>query len=216
MDLTTSVSARKRRVPQQSRSRDRVVRILDAAASLVCEEGVEGLSTRGIAERAEIPVASLYQYFADKDEILLALVERDIEEMDAQVAADIAELTELSVRSVVAATMDAWVKVFLERPAFVTIWLRGRTNQAVKEYVREHNQQVAADLLTLCMNTGLVETGTNALVAEIAIEMGDRCFQLSFESSMGGEPRILAEAKELVTTYLERHATVRGLEGVRV
>lgn len=216
IDLTTSVSARKRRVPQQSRSRDRVVRILDAAASLVCEDGVEALSTRSIAERAEIPVASLYQYFADKDEILLALVERDIDEMDAQVAADVAELTVLSVRNVVSATMDAFVKIYLQRPAFVMIWLRGRTNQAVKEFVREHNQQVAADLLTTCMNAGLVETGTNALVAEIAIEMGDRCFQLAFESSMTGEPRILAEAKELVTTYLERHATQRGLEGVPI
>ena len=216
VDLTTSVSAKKRRVPQQSRSRDRVVRILDAAATLVCEDGVDALSTRGIAERAEIPVASLYQYFADKDEILLALVERDIEEMDAQVAADVAELTVLSVRNVVSATMDAFVKVYLQRPAFVMIWLRGRTNQAVKEFVREHNQQVAADLLAVCMNAGLVDTGTNALVAEIAVEMGDRCFQLAFESSMTGEPRILAEAKELVTTYLERHATQRGLDGVPV
>ena len=214
VDLTTSVSAKKRRVPQQSRSRDRVVRILDAAASLVCEDGVDALSTRGIAERAEIPVASLYQYFADKDEILLALVERDIEEMDAQVAADVAELNVLSVRNVVNATMDAFVKIYLQRPAFVMIWLRGRTNQAVKEFVREHNQQVAADLLSVCMNNGLVETSTNALVAEIAVEMGDRCFQLAFESSMTGEPRILAEAKELVTTYLERHATQAGLEGV--
>jgi len=216
IDLTTSVSARKRRVPQQSRSRDRVVRILDAAALLVCEDGVEALSTRSIAERAEIPVASLYQYFADKDEILLALVERDIDEMDAQVAHDVAALTVLSVRNVVSATMDAFVKIYLQRPAFVMIWLRGRTNQAVKEFVREHNQQVASDLLTTCMNAGLIETGTNALVAEIAIEMGDRCFQLAFESSMTGEPRILAEAKELVTTYLERHATQPGLEGVSV
>jgi hypothetical protein len=110
--------------------------------------------------------------------------------------------------------MDAFVQVYLERPAFVMIWLRGRTNQAVKEYVREHNQQVAADLLSVCLNAGLVESGTTALVAEIAIEMGDRCFQLAFENSMTGEPRILAEAKELVTTYLERHATAAGVEGV--
>ncbi len=210
VDLTETV-IKKRRVPQQSRSRDRVVRILDAAAVLVCEEGVEALSTRGIAERAEIPVASLYQYFADKDEILLALVERDITELDAQVAADLANLTQHSVRDVVTATMDAFVRVYRERPAFVMIWLRGRTNQAIKEYGRLHNVKVAKDLLDFAMAHELVETSTSSVVADIAVEMADRCFQLAFESSMEGNPQILREATELVTTYLERHATPAGL-----
>jgi AcrR family transcriptional regulator len=216
VDLNETTS-KKRRVPQQSRSRDRVVRILDAAAALVCEDGVDALSTRGIAERAEIPVASLYQYFADKDEILLALVERDIEEMDAQVAGDLAELTLLSVRSIVSTTMDAFVKVYLQRPAFVMIWLRGRSNQAIKDYGRMHNVKVAHELLGFATHAGLIDKRTaTSLVAEIAVEMGDRCFQLAFESSMTGEPLILAEAKELVTTYLERHATPAGIAGISV
>ena len=215
VDLNENLT-KKRRVPQQSRSRDRVVRILDAAAALVCEEGVDALSTRSIAERAGIPVASLYQYFADKDEILLALVERDIAEMDEQVAGDLGALSVLSVRDIVTTTMDAFVKIYLQRPAFVMIWLRGRSNQAVKEYGRQHNLKVAGDLLELAIGAGLVDSKTSPLVAEIAVEMGDRCFQLAFESSMTGEPRILAEAKELVTTYLERHATRAGLEGIRV
>ena len=76
---------RLRRVPQQSRSRDRVERILDTAATHVVTEGVETLGTRTIAEAAGVPVASLYQYFADKDDILLALVERDLESLDTLV-----------------------------------------------------------------------------------------------------------------------------------
>ncbi|MDQ1631449.1 MAG: hypothetical protein QOC80_1421, partial [Frankiaceae bacterium] len=74
-------SARLRRVPQQSRSRARVEQLLDAAAAHVVASGVDSLSTRAIAEGAGVPVASLYQYFADKDDILLALVERDISAM---------------------------------------------------------------------------------------------------------------------------------------
>jgi AcrR family transcriptional regulator len=215
VELNDTVGTRKRRVPQQSRSRDRVIRILDAAADLVCEEGVEALSTRGIAERAGIPVASLYQYFADKDEILLALVERDIEEMDAQVMAGLGDLPVLSVRAIVSTTMDAFVKVYRERPAFVMIWLRGRANQSIREVGRLHNLKVAKDLLTLATDLGLVESDISPLVADIAVEMGDRCFQLAFEASMTGDQQILTEAKELVTTYLERYATPAGLDGVR-
>ena len=81
-----------------------------------------------MAAAAGVPVASLYQYFADKDSILLALVERDVAEMDAQVAEDLGELPMLSVRSMVETTMRAFVKVYHRRPSFVVILFRGRTN----------------------------------------------------------------------------------------
>ena len=77
-DLPAAQQAR--RAPVQQRSRVRVEAMLDAAAALVVERGVEGLGTRAIAEAAGLPVASIYQYFADKDAILLALVERDTSE----------------------------------------------------------------------------------------------------------------------------------------
>ena len=68
-----------RRVPTQERSRRRVERILDAAATLVVRDGVDALTTREIAVRPEVPVASLYQYFADKEDVLLALADRDMD-----------------------------------------------------------------------------------------------------------------------------------------
>ncbi len=205
---------RKRRVPQQSRSRERVERILDAAAELVARDGVDHLSTRGIAETAEIPVASLYQYFADKDEILLALIERDIEAMDQQVLTDLAALEEISIAALVSSTMGSFVKIYHRSPAFVMIWLRGRTNAAIKEYGREHNRRVAHDLFALASDLGLLKPGTEPLFAELAVEMGDRLFQLAFETVLEGDPLILDEAIRLVTIYLETFASDAGLAGV--
>ena len=215
-DVPLAQTQRKRRIPQQSRSRERVERILDTAAQLVVADGVERLSTRGIAERAQVPVASLYQYFADKDDILLALVERDIEQMDHQVAADLGALDLLSVASIVRTTMNAFVTVYRERPAFVEIWLRGRTNQAIKEYGRAHNKQVAHDLHALATDLGLVTAEGTRQIAEIAVEMGDRLFQLAFESDLHGDPTVLGEAVKVVTTYLEVYATPAGRDGVPV
>ncbi|HET7534642.1 MAG TPA: TetR/AcrR family transcriptional regulator [Nocardioidaceae bacterium] len=206
--------AGKRRVPQQSRSIERVERILDAAAELVVAEGVDALTTRAVADLAEVPVASLYQYFADKDEILLALVERDVAEMDAQVAADLARLEVLSVASIVETTMRAFVKVYLRRPAFVVIWLRGRTNTAINEFCRAHNKRVAADLFRLARDAGLVRPGTKKVHAELAVEVGDRVFQLAFETRMRGDKVLVSEGVELVRSYLERHASQAGIEGV--
>jgi len=179
----------RRRVPQQVRSRDRVQRILEVAGEIVVHKGVEGVTTRAIAAGADLPVASLYQYFADKEAVLLALVERDIAEIDAQIEEDLASLTVLSVRTMVETTMRAFVKVYHRRPSFVVIWFRGRTNVAVQEFVRAHNRRMASDLFNIARSAGMVVEGSDGLYAELAVEVADRIFQLAFESSLTGSTR---------------------------
>jgi AcrR family transcriptional regulator len=203
-------------VPQQVRSRGRVRRILEVTGDLVVSDGVDALSTRAIASAAGLPVASLYQYFADKEEILLALVERDVAEMDAQVAEDLATLRTLSVRAIVETTIRAFVKVYHRRPSFVVIWMRGRTNAAIRDFCRSHNQRVAQDLFAVARGAGMVDPDSTGRFAELAVEVADRLFQIAFEESFSGDPLVIEEAIKMVTAYLETHATPEGIAGVPV
>jgi AcrR family transcriptional regulator len=204
-----------RRVPRQERSRRLVEGLLDAAERIVVERGVEALTTRDIAEAADAPVASLYQYFSDKEDVLLALALRDMGEMDAQVAGDLAELEVLSVSSLVRATMMAFVSVYRRRPAFVEIYLRGRTNQAVHRFGREHNLRVAENLRTYAVDAGLAAETLSIKVAQLAVEVGDRVFQLAYAEDVDGDAELVEEGIVLVTAYLERYATPAGIKGVR-
>jgi AcrR family transcriptional regulator len=205
-----------RRVPQQERSRRRVEAILDAAARIVVAEGVDAVGTRSIADLAGVPVASLYQYFADKDDILLALVERDVAEMDQRVGERVGALKRISLETLVEATIAAFTEVYAERPAFVMIYLRGRTNQAIRDYGRDHNRKVAAMLFGFAADLGLTVPEVTVLIAELAVEMGDRLFQLAYEETLDGDPAIINEAVTVITTYLERYATPAGLTGIEV
>lgn len=205
---------RLRRVPQQTRSRDRVEKILDHAAAEVVARGVDAVGTRTIAESAGVPVASLYQYFADKDDILLALVERDIEAMDARVQEDLGALRRYSIGLIVEATLKAFVAVYRQRPAFVTIYLRGRTNAAIDEFCRAHNRDIARALFDLASDLGLLTAEAQPRHAEIAVEMGDRLFQLAFETDDAGDPLVVDEARKVLTAYLELYATGAGRNGV--
>ena len=200
-------------MPTQARSRERVARILDAAAALVADPaiGVDGLSTRTIAATAELPVASLYQYFADKEAVLLALCERDMAEMDEQVARDLAAVApeDLDLTGLVEVSMRAFVAVYLRRPAFIQIWMRGRANAAIEEYGRHHNRRIATQLHTIARDAGLLDTdrydaAQTTAVAELAVEVGDRAFQLAFARHDQGDPFLLEEAIALVTGYLRR------------
>jgi len=205
----------RRRVPTQLRSRERVERILDASSRIVVEHGVDALSTRAVSELAGVPVASIYQYFADKDAILLALVERDTEEMDEQVRADLGRLEVLSLKSIVETTMRAYVAVYHRRPSFVEIWLRGRTNAAVHDYGRRHNERTAAEVLEFAVAAGLARPDTPLAAAVLAVEIGDRVFQLAFEKDLRGDEFLIEEGIALVTAYLRGYATQAGVEGVR-
>jgi AcrR family transcriptional regulator len=191
-----------------------VERILEVTAELVVADGVESINTRSIAAAAEIPVASLYQYFGDKEQILLALVQRDVAEQEAQVNRDLGRLEVLSVRSIVETTIRAFVKVYHRNPSLVVIFMRGRTIPAIRDFCRRHNQQMARELFAIARRSGMVVSDSTARYAELAVEVCDRLFQLAFERSLRADPLVVDEAVVLVTRYLETHATPAGIAGV--
>ena len=65
-----------RAVPQQERSHKRYQAILDAAAEVFAERGVEAATTQEIAERADTSIGSVYRFFADKQALFQAVVDR--------------------------------------------------------------------------------------------------------------------------------------------
>jgi AcrR family transcriptional regulator len=196
----------RRRTPTQTRSRERVERILDEASRIVVTQGADALNTRTVASAAEVPVASLYQYFADRDAILLALVERDTAEMDEQVLNDLATSPPATIAEMATTTMQAYVSVYARRPSFVEIWLRGRTNPAIDEYCRQHNRRTARELLDFAIASGLAAPTTPLAAIELAVEIGDRVFQLAYESDGAGDAFVIAEGITMVTSYLQTYA----------
>jgi AcrR family transcriptional regulator len=65
-----------RKIPRQERSRRTVERILDAATRVLAERGYDGASTNRIAAAAGLSNGSLYQYFPNKDAIVVAVLDR--------------------------------------------------------------------------------------------------------------------------------------------
>lgn len=55
--------------------------IIKAAIAVMAEHGYHGTSVRDIADRADLSPASLYNHFASKQQILVAIMERGIEEL---------------------------------------------------------------------------------------------------------------------------------------
>lgn len=202
----SAVDVPHRRVPVQERSRARFEAILEAAAAVAVEQGIDALNTRSIAERAEVSVSSIYQYFASVDEVIFELIARDMEEMDAQFTADLSALSTYTLSGVVETVMRAFVTVYRRRPAFVEIWLRGRTTASIRAYGREHHVRIAAQLRAFLDDLGLLVPDAPQEAGVMAVEIGDRCFQLAFEHNLWGDDLLIEEGIKLLGGYLELYA----------
>lgn len=69
-----------RRQPKQARSEQTINTLLEAAFFVLNEHGFDGFSTDRVAEKAGLSVGTIYQYFGDKYDLLVALMKRWLEE----------------------------------------------------------------------------------------------------------------------------------------
>ena len=71
----TTVDVTPRRQPVQARSRERVNNILQHAAAIFHEVGVDATSMSAIARQSDMSLASLYRYFPNKAAIVKAIAD---------------------------------------------------------------------------------------------------------------------------------------------
>lgn len=68
-----------RKSPRQERARATVEAILQASTYILKKHGFSAMTTNAVADRAGVNIASLYQYFPNKDAILVELMRRHVE-----------------------------------------------------------------------------------------------------------------------------------------
>lgn len=73
--------------PQQARARNAIDGILEATGQLLDEVGYDGLTTKAVAARAGVNIATLYRYFPDKISLARALASRYDNQYGTQLAA---------------------------------------------------------------------------------------------------------------------------------
>lgn len=108
-----------RKIPQQARAQATMGVILEGATQVLATEQMAGFNTNAIAERAGTSIGTFYQYFPNKDALLLALIRRQKQQMFINISA----------------TMEAASSTCLE--GAVRLLIRGRI-----KHLRD-NQQVA-------------------------------------------------------------------------
>lgn len=84
--------------PTQERSRQTVSAILDACSKLLVSEGFYNITTDKIAKEAGVSIGSLYQFFGNKESVVLAVIKKIHEEDKALVSQRAQHFSSLSPR----------------------------------------------------------------------------------------------------------------------
>lgn len=144
-------AAAARRKPTQARALARVERILAAASELIAETGSDAVKMTEVAERAGVPIGSLYQYFPDKAAILRTLAERIAERVRGGIAESLAGV---ETRDDALARMDRLLEdyyaLFLTEPVVRDIWSGTQSDKKLQELDitdSRANARVVADAL---------------------------------------------------------------------
>ncbi len=194
-----------RRAPMQRRSVESVQRMLDAAQELVAENGYDALTTTLIAERADVSIGSLYQFFPDKQAIIRAVALRNLERFSERLSAMVTGQRFGDWWDVVSALIDEYVAMHYEIPGFRTIRFGDVADLHLLDSERD-NDTVVADRLVELVNelTGVEPTEDVRLDMVIAVKIIDSLTRFAFERDPNGDQTVLEEMKHIVRGHLSR------------
>ncbi|MEW2441521.1 MULTISPECIES: TetR family transcriptional regulator [Micromonospora] len=179
--------------------------MLDACAELVDEVGYEGLTTTLLAERAEVAIGSVYQFFPDKRAIVQALTLRTMESylqrLDERFSSD--DLTHWW--DGVDAAIDEYISMHRTVPGFRTLHFGDVVDLHLLDDQRDNNGVIAEQLArVLTERFGLAGVPDLRFHLEVAVEAADALIKLAFRRRADGDERVLVEAKALIREYLHR------------
>lgn len=130
-----------RRVPSQQRARERVERILNAAAALIAKDGSEAMRMGDVAEQAGISIGSLYQYFPDKAAILRELNERYNASCRQLIAAELGKVkTKTDLKRIFAALLDMYYQFYRSEPVIRDIWSGAQADRGLQDLDFDDNR----------------------------------------------------------------------------
>lgn len=187
--------------------------ILDAAENLIVKGGLDALTTSAVAKRAGMPVGTLYQYFADREEIIATLVDHHLEAMNARIIADLSSVETLTVRAMVESAMRSHAAFYRDRPSFVKMWFQGRLSPAIVAKQRRRNIELAKWLRLVADQFSMIDESAPELGGWFVVEVGDRILEMAFRRDPNGDDEIIEEGIEMIVSYLDRFATPVGRKG---
>jgi AcrR family transcriptional regulator len=190
------------RIPKRARGKERVAKLLQAAAAVFAEKGYEAATMTEIAARADAPIGSLYQFFPVKAALADTLVQSYI----ALLAADLQVLEARADRIDTQTLVESLLGLLRAHPKE-----RAAAQPLAEARTREEGRRPPFRQMLRGQIAAILRARAPTLGAEAAREMAIVMLQLmkastmlSDEEGLAGRAAGLRELRALAVQYLNQ------------
>ncbi len=208
MTKNSHSSSHLRRQPKQKRGKERVEKILNAAAAVFDEIGYDAATTHQIAARAGTAIGSLYQFFPNKAAIFNAMELQHVERVKVFWAeVDTPEVLQLPLRQMIQVLTHSVSDLFehpVSRVVFIQFYIARPIFQSIDEGMTQEAINFLASILR--RRNPALETAKANLLGEVCVHGINAVILAALRTpDLHHRQQLTEQIEELLVSYLEPH-----------
>ena len=191
--------------PVQQRSAERINALLDAAAVLLDELGIDAITTSDVAKRAQSSVGVIYRYFPNIQSLLLALASRNFDKYRAGLTATLNKRATNALDALNVA-IDVYVELSRTEPGFRILSFGNIIDRRFNVDRKSNNTALAEILTELLVTTyGVPASAALTFDIEVTVEIADSLLERAFLYDPRGEEPFIDKLREYIAQLLAPH-----------
>jgi AcrR family transcriptional regulator len=197
--------------PMQQRSAQRVAHLLDTAALLIDELGIDALTTSDVAARSGSSVGVVYRYFPNIQSLLWALAARNLTRFTETIY-DRLSADSVNWLQTVDIAIDTFIEFNRTEPGFRALRFGDVIADRFLDPEFSNNGVFARAIVGLLAEKYEFTPDERLLFdIEVVIEISDGLMQRAFLLDRKGDQRFIDAARTISHQYLRDHATLPRL-----
>ncbi|MGJ9413114.1 TetR family transcriptional regulator [Aeromicrobium sp. CF4.19] len=191
-----------RRRPTQERSHKKFDLLLQVSRALLLEVGFESFTCEEVAQRAELPIGTLYQFFAGKYVIVCELDRQDAVAVRQELAQFASEIPTLDWLRFLDRLVDHMAALWVEDPSRRAVWHAVQSTPATRATAAVTERELAAEVArALAPLTPGTPRERRQIMAEVLVHVVYSMLNFSVRDGQGHAEAVI-ELKRLLAAYL--------------
>lgn len=175
--------------------------MLTSARELLIEVGIESLTCEEIAARAEVPIGTLYRYFANKYVIVCELDRADAAAVAEALTAFATEIPSLRWPELLERFIDHLAELWHDDPSRRAVWLAVQSTPATRATAAIVERGLAEQVSRLLAPLIPRQQRRRALMSELLVHTAYSLLSFSVQDGQD-HGRTVAELKRMLGAYL--------------
>jgi AcrR family transcriptional regulator len=202
--LSSKLSSKMRRQPRQQRGKERVEKILAAAAQVFEEVGYTAATTNLIAAQAGTAIGSLYQFFPDKAAIFQAMELYHVDRVKKMWSgAGSIDLAALSLRDTIHLLVQSVLDIF-DDPVSRVVFVQFFESREIFQSIDDSFTQEAIEFMAKILQQRNPQLAQPLLLAEICVHSSNALLlQMMRCSDPVHVQQLIQQTEDLLVSYLK-------------